>query len=114
MQPKRTFTQGNRAIGSDRDIPAPDVYTNPQVMAWMMDEYSKLTGKNVFGSITGKPTSLGGSAGRYDATARDGLYTTREAVERLGINLKACSRYNFSKPPKIVEMSKMRNFKRKV
>jgi glutamate dehydrogenase (NAD(P)+) len=44
-------------------------------MAWMMDEYSKLAGKNVFGSITGKPISLGGSAGGYDDTARSGFYT---------------------------------------
>ena len=48
-------------IGPDKDVPAPDVYTNPQVMAWMMDEYSKLCGKNQFGVITGKPLSLGGS-----------------------------------------------------
>jgi glutamate dehydrogenase (NAD(P)+) len=75
-------------IGPDMDIPAPDVYTNPQVMAWMMDEYSKLAGKSVFGAITGKPTSLGGSAGRYDATARGGLYAIREAAEKLGISLK--------------------------
>ncbi|MCC4765404.1 glutamate dehydrogenase [Methanosarcina sp. DH1] len=85
----RAYIRGiYQIIGPDRDIPAPDVYTNPQVMAWMMDEYSKLAGRNVFGSITGKPTSLGGSAGRYDATARGGLYTIREAAERLGINLK--------------------------
>lgn len=75
-------------IGPDRDIPAPDVYTNPQVMAWMMDEYSKLAGKNVFGAITGKPTNLGGSAGRYDATARGGWYAIREAAEALGMGLK--------------------------
>jgi len=56
----RAYIRGiYQIIGPDRDIPAPDVYTNPQVMAWMMDEYSKLAGKNVFGSITGKPTSLG-------------------------------------------------------
>ena len=85
----RAYIRGiYQIIGPDRDIPAPDVYTNPQVMAWMMDEYSKLAGKNVFGSITGKPTSLGGSAGRYDATARGGLYTIREAAEKLGISLK--------------------------
>jgi glutamate dehydrogenase (NAD(P)+) len=76
-------------IGPDRDIPAPDVYTNPQVMAWMMDEYSKIAGKNVFGAITGKPPSLGGSAGRFDATSRGGLYAIKEAAEKLGMNLKA-------------------------
>ena len=85
----RAYIRGiYQIIGPDRDIPAPDVYTNPQVMAWMMDEYSKLTGKNVFGAITGKPTSLGGSAGRYDATARGGLCTVREAAKKFGINLK--------------------------
>ncbi|HII00159.1 TPA: Glu/Leu/Phe/Val dehydrogenase [Methanosarcinaceae archaeon] len=75
-------------IGPDRDVPAPDVYTNPQVMAWMMDEYSTLVGKNVFGIITGKPTSLGGSAGRYDATARGGWYAIKEAAGELGLELK--------------------------
>ena len=62
-------------IGPDKDIPAPDVYTNPQIMAWMMDEYSKIFGKNQFGVITGKPLSVGGSAGREDATARGGACT---------------------------------------
>ena len=75
-------------IGPDKDIPAPDVYTNPQVMAWMMDEYSKIAGKNQFGVITGKPLSLGGSAGRDDATARGGWYTIREAAKECNIDLK--------------------------
>jgi len=75
-------------IGPDKDIPAPDVYTNPQVMAWMMDEYSKIAGKNQFGVITGKPLSLGGSAGRDDATARGGWYTIREAAKECSIDLK--------------------------
>ena len=75
-------------IGPDQDIPAPDVYTTPQIMAWMMDEYSKINGKNQFGVITGKPLAIGGSAGRGDATARGGLYAVREAAEELGINLK--------------------------
>jgi len=75
-------------IGLDKDIPAPDVYTNPQIMAWMMDEYSKITGKNQFGVITGKPLILGGSAGRNDATARGGIYTLREAAKECGIDLK--------------------------
>jgi glutamate dehydrogenase (NAD(P)+) len=74
-------------IGPEKDVPAPDVYTNPQIMAWMMDEYSKLSGKNQFGVITGKPLALGGSAGRGDATARGGLYTVREAAKVLGIDL---------------------------
>jgi len=75
-------------IGPDKDIPAPDVYTNPQIMAWMMDEYSKIVGKNQFGVVTGKPLSIGGSAGRGDATARGGLCTVREAAKECGIDLK--------------------------
>ncbi len=75
-------------IGPEKDVPAPDVYTTPQIMAWMMDEYSKLMGKNQFGVITGKPLALGGSAGRGDATARGGMYTLREAAQEVGIDLK--------------------------
>ncbi|MGB9659994.1 MAG: Glu/Leu/Phe/Val family dehydrogenase [Nitrososphaerales archaeon] len=75
-------------IGPEKDIPAPDVYTNPQTMAWMMDEYSKIVGKNQFGVITGKPLGIGGSAGRDDATARGGLYTVREAAKECGIDLR--------------------------
>jgi glutamate dehydrogenase (NAD(P)+) len=75
-------------IGPDKDVPAPDVYTTPQTMAWMMDEYSKIAGKNQFGVITGKPLPLGGSPGRGDATARGGLYTLREAANEVGIDLK--------------------------
>ena len=75
-------------IGPDKDVPAPDVYTNPQIMAWMMDEYSKLCGKNQFGVITGKPLSVGGSAGRMDATARGAVSTVREAAKFLGLDLK--------------------------
>jgi glutamate dehydrogenase (NAD(P)+) len=75
-------------IGPNRDIPAPDVYTTPQVMAWMMDEYSKIAGKNTFGCITGKPVCIGGSCGREDATARGGMFTIREAAKALNINLK--------------------------
>jgi len=74
-------------VGPDKDIPAPDVYTNPQIMAWMMDEYSKYTGKNQFGMITGKPLAIGGTVGRGDATARGGMYTLREAAEVCGIDL---------------------------
>ena len=76
-----------RIIGPDKDVPAPDVYTNPQMMAWMMDEFSKISGKNQFGTITGKPLPIGGSAGRGDATARGGLFTVREAAKELGIDL---------------------------
>ncbi len=75
-------------IGPEKDVPAPDVYTTPQTMAWMMDEYSKIMGKNQFGVITGKPLEIGGSAGRGDATAMGGLYTVREAAKVCGIDLK--------------------------
>jgi glutamate dehydrogenase (NAD(P)+) len=74
-------------IGEETDVPAPDVYTTPQIMAWMMDEYSVMRGYNVPGVITGKPLPLGGSAGRGDATARGGMYTIREAAKNLGIDL---------------------------
>ena len=75
-------------LGPEKDVPAPDVYTTPQIMAWMMDEYSKIARQNQFGVITGKMLPLGGSAGRGDATARGGLYTAREAAKELGIDLK--------------------------
>jgi len=78
-------------IGDETDIPAPDVYTNPQVMAWMMDEFSMIKGYNVPGVITGKPIPLGGSAGRGDATARGGMYCTREAAKVLGTNLQGAT-----------------------
>ncbi|MEI6691727.1 MAG: Glu/Leu/Phe/Val dehydrogenase [Chlorobium sp.] len=74
-------------LGTEKDIPAPDVYTTPQIMAWMADEYSIMQGNNKFGVITGKPLALGGSAGRSDATARGGIYCIREAALTLGINL---------------------------
>jgi glutamate dehydrogenase (NAD(P)+) len=78
-------------IGPEKDVPAPDVYTNPQIMAWMMDEYSKMTGHNQFGVITGKPLPLGGSPGRGDATARGGLYTLREAAQVVGLDLSTAT-----------------------
>ncbi len=75
-------------IGPDKDVPAPDVYTNPQIMAWMTDEYSVITGKPQFGVITGKPLCIGGSPGRDDATARGGMYTIREAAKTIGLDLR--------------------------
>ncbi|HII07627.1 MAG TPA: Glu/Leu/Phe/Val dehydrogenase [Methanotrichaceae archaeon] len=76
-----------RLIGPDVDIPAPDVYTNPRVMAWMMDEYSRMSTKNEFGVITGKPLCLFGSEGRNEATARGGWYAIREAAKDMGLDL---------------------------
>lgn len=78
-------------IGPDKDVPAPDVYTNEQIMAWMMDEYSKLIGKNQFGVVTGKPLCLGGSIGRSDATAKGGIYAIKEAADEIGLDLKDAS-----------------------
>jgi len=75
-------------IGPEKDIPAPDVYTDPQIMAWMMDEFSKLRGYNTPGVITGKPIPLGGSLGRSDATARGGMFTLREAAKVRHVDLK--------------------------
>ncbi len=74
-------------IGPDIDIPAPDVYTTPQIMAWMMDEYSVMEGYNVPGVITGKPLEIGGSLGRGDATARGGMFILREAAKHLHVDL---------------------------
>ncbi len=75
-------------IGPDKDVPAPDVYTTPQIMAWMMDEYEIIRGRHLPGVITGKPVPLFGSLGRGDATARGGIYVAREAAKALGINLQ--------------------------
>ncbi len=75
------------------DIPAPDVYTNPQIMAWMLDEYEWISRRRdpSFGVITGKPLSIGGSVGRIDATSRGAVYTIREAAKRLGMELKSAT-----------------------
>jgi glutamate dehydrogenase (NAD(P)+) len=83
--------QVGRMLGLHEDVPAPDVYTTPQIMAWMMDEYSFMSGHNEFGMITGKPLALGGSKGRGDATARGGIFCVREAAKALGIDLKGAT-----------------------
>jgi len=75
-------------IGPDRDIPAPDVYTDSQTMAWIMDTISMVHGHTELGVVTGKPLSLGGSQGRHEATARGALYALREACKVKGISLK--------------------------
>jgi glutamate dehydrogenase (NAD(P)+) len=75
-------------IGPDRDIPAPDVYTDEQTMAWIMDTISMVRGHTELGVVTGKPLSLGGSAGRGEATARGALYALREACRVKGMSLK--------------------------
>ena len=76
----------NLVIGPDKDIPAPDVSTNPQIMAWMVDEYSRIRGENTFGLITGKPLVIGGSAGRVAATGRGLVFATRQLATELGID----------------------------
>ncbi len=73
-------------IGVDKDIPAPDVYTNPQIMAYMMDEYEKIKGHSEPGVITGKPLELGGSEGRGAATAQGGVYVLENLVKKLNNN----------------------------
>ena len=70
-------------IGPEKDIPAPDVYTNPQVMAWIMDTFSTLKGYSVPGVVTGKPIELGGSLGRFEATGRGVVITALEALKYL-------------------------------
>lgn len=75
-------------IGPDRDIPAPDVYTSPQTMAWMMDTFSMMKGYSVLGVVTGKPVALGGSEGRNSATARGCQIVIKEACKRHNIELK--------------------------
>lgn len=75
-------------IGPQQDIPAPDVNTNAQIMAWMMDTYSMNIGGTSTGVVTGKPLHLGGSLGRVKATGRGVFVTGREAAHRLGLNLK--------------------------
>jgi glutamate dehydrogenase (NAD(P)+) len=84
---RRFFTEIEVLIGPERDIPAPDVNTNAQIMAWMMDTYSMHVGYTVPGVVTGKPISLGGSEGRNEATARGTVFCIVEAARHLGIEL---------------------------
>jgi glutamate dehydrogenase/leucine dehydrogenase len=74
-------------VGPYQDIPAPDVYTNSQTMAWFMDEYSRVKGYNNFGVVTGKPLSVGGSLGRDTATARGLSFVVEEASKKLKIEM---------------------------
>jgi glutamate dehydrogenase (NAD(P)+) len=85
---RRFFTEIEVLVGPEKDIPAPDVNTNAQIMAWMMDTYSMHAGYTVPGVVTGKPISLGGSEGRNEATARGTVYCIVEAARHLGIELK--------------------------
>jgi glutamate dehydrogenase len=81
------FASISDIVGPEQDIPAPDVYTDPQTMAWFMDEYSKLKKTNNFGVVTGKPLNIGGSMGRGSATARGVVFTIEEAAEVMNLDL---------------------------
>ena len=88
----RGFVQQiHKNIGPRNDVPAPDVGTTPQMMGWMMDEYSKLVGHYTPGVITGKPLGGGGSLGRTEATGFGVIYTVREALKHLGLDASKCS-----------------------
>ena len=84
---RRFVTEIQGIIGPERDIPAPDVNTNSQIMAWMMDQYSRNRGYPIPGMITGKPLPLGGSLGRNEATARGLQFCVREAARATGMDL---------------------------
>jgi glutamate dehydrogenase/leucine dehydrogenase len=75
-------------IGPDKDIPAPDVYTTPQIMVWMMDEFSRMKGYNVPGVVTGKPLEVGGTKGRKFSTSQGGVYVLQKAIEKMELDPK--------------------------
>jgi glutamate dehydrogenase/leucine dehydrogenase len=85
---RRYTSEISAIIGPEQDIPAPDVYTNAQTMAWILDTYSMTVGTTKLGVVTGKPLAVGGSKGRNEATARGCTYVIREACKELGIRLK--------------------------
>ena len=88
----RGYTRGlARFIGPYLDVPAPDVYTDSQTMAWIMDEYSQIVGCNTFGVVTGKPVCIGGSLGRNEATSRGLMYTVIEAAKHIGLDLRGAT-----------------------
>ena len=88
----RSFTLAMRDVfGPERDIPAPDMGTNPQTMAWIMDEYSKLAGVASPAVVTGKPLVLGGSLGRVEATGRGVMVSARSAMAKLKMNPSTCT-----------------------
>jgi len=88
---RRYATEISIIIGPEKDIPAPDVNTNAQTMAWIMDTYSMHVGYTVPGVITGKPIALGGSEGRNEATARGAVYCIVEAAAHLGLDLRTAT-----------------------
>ena len=82
-------------VGPKKDIPAPDVNTDEKVMAWMVDEFSKMMGQTEFAFITGKPLELGGSRGRLDATGAGGCYVLRKLMKKYGIKDKTVAVHGF-------------------
>ncbi len=76
-------------VGPNLDVPAPDVYTDPKIMGWMLDEYEKISGIHQPGVITGKPLSIGGSQTRGYSTAQGAFYVLREAAKKVGLNKNA-------------------------
>jgi len=84
---RRYASEINILIGPDRDIPAPDINTNEQIMAWIMDTFSMNQGRTATGVVTGKPVTLGGSLGRHDATGRGVFICTVEAARRIGLSI---------------------------
>ncbi len=84
---RRFATEISIIIGPEKDIPAPDVYTNPQVMAWIMDTFSMHHGFSIPAVVTGKPIEIGGSQGRNEATGRGCVYAVQEAARRIGLDL---------------------------
>jgi len=88
---RRFTTEISIIIGPEKDIPAPDVYTTPQIMAWIMDTFSMQHGYSIPGVVTGKPVSIGGSLGRDKATARGCSYVVDEAMEELGREIQGAT-----------------------
>lgn len=83
----RAFTRAIAdVIGPDRDVPAPDVNTTPEIMGWIMDEYGQLTGTSAPAVVTGKPVALGGSEGRGTATGQGGYYVLQELQKKIGLD----------------------------
>ncbi|HSD50743.1 MAG TPA: Glu/Leu/Phe/Val dehydrogenase [Candidatus Methylomirabilis sp.] len=88
---RRYTTEISMLLGPESDIPAPDLYTNAQTMAWIMDTYSMHKGYSVPGVVMGKPISIGGSLGRKEATGRGVIFTLQEAAQHLGLDLGRAS-----------------------
>jgi glutamate dehydrogenase/leucine dehydrogenase len=88
---RRYTNEIHRSIGPERDIPAPDVYTDAQTMAWIMDTYSMTVGHSALGTVTGKPICLGGSLGRNEATGRGVYFTVLRAAKALGLDVDGLS-----------------------